>query len=128
MAGSKRYFVAGNSTLAEALALRFGLEKAREAGLGWVLLETDSETLVKNCVGSCSGETHVMMIVEDIRSMVNIVQGIEITHCRRDANKVAHTLARLGKSPFFEQTWLEEVPDSCNPLVLDDVKREPNIR
>ncbi|KAL8543065.1 hypothetical protein ACS0TY_003805 [Phlomoides rotata] len=123
MAGSKRCLAAGNSTLAEALALRFGLEKARKARPGWVLLESDSETLVKNCMGSCSGETHVRMI----RSMVNIVQGIEISHCRRDANKVAHTLARFGTSPYFEQIWLDEVPDSCNSLILDDVRREPII-
>ncbi|KAL8547597.1 hypothetical protein ACS0TY_007062 [Phlomoides rotata] len=75
MAGSKRCLSAGSSTLAEALALRFGLEKTREAGLGRVQLETDSETLVKNCTESGQGEAHVMMIVEDLKSMTRCEQG-----------------------------------------------------
>ncbi|KAL8535924.1 hypothetical protein ACS0TY_011538 [Phlomoides rotata] len=97
MAGSKRCHSAGSSTLAEALALRFGLEKTREAGLGRVQLESDSKILVKNCSGSSSGDAHVMMIVEDLKSMVNIVHGIEISHCRRDAQC----------SPYSRSSWNE---------------------
>ncbi|KAL8457339.1 hypothetical protein ACS0TY_035261 [Phlomoides rotata] len=122
MAGSKRCFSAGSSTLAKALALRFGLEKVREVGLGRVQVESDSEIMVMNCEGRCSGEAHVMMLVEDIRSMVDIVQGIEITHCRRDANKMAHTLVRrLGTNANLARGN----PDICNPFILDDVRREP---
>ncbi|KAL8474663.1 hypothetical protein ACS0TY_031200 [Phlomoides rotata] len=66
--------------MAEALAMRFGIERAREAGLGTMQVESDSKILVKTCKGEHIAKTYVMTLVEDIKGMVNTVQGIEFLH------------------------------------------------
>ncbi|KAL8541065.1 hypothetical protein ACS0TY_002374 [Phlomoides rotata] len=109
-------FSDGTNTLAEALALRFGLVRALEAGLGSMQAESDLKILIKTCKGEHTAEAYVMTLVEDIKSMGHIVQGIEFLHVRRDANKVAHTLARFGSSSVFEQVWLEEALKSVTHL------------
>ncbi|KAL8487078.1 hypothetical protein ACS0TY_023674 [Phlomoides rotata] len=118
----------GEQHFGGGVGLSFSLSRALEAGLGSVQVETDSEILVKVCKGECTAETYVTALVEDIKSMGNTVQGIEFLHARRDANKVAHTLALYAPSPNFEQIWIEEIPDICNSFILKDVRREPNSR
>ncbi|KAL8557148.1 hypothetical protein ACS0TY_004560 [Phlomoides rotata] len=88
-------------------------------------MESDSEVLIKTIRGERTAEDYIMLIVEDIRSMANIVQCSKFLFTKRDANKVAHTLARYGPTLDFEQIWMEETPEICNPLILNDVRCVP---
>ncbi|KAL8505170.1 hypothetical protein ACS0TY_016399 [Phlomoides rotata] len=115
------------STLAEALALKFGITATLEAGLGGIQVESDSELLIRTIQGDQTEEAYIMAIVEDIRSMSNIVQCSDFLFTRRDVNKVAHTLARYGTTTNFEQFWMEETTEICNRFISNDVRPLPTL-
>ncbi|KAL8549394.1 hypothetical protein ACS0TY_008287 [Phlomoides rotata] len=67
LAGATRYKATkGNSTLIEALALRFGFEAASTHGLRIHILESDSKTLIGCLTGNLNGDAAMSLIVGDI--------------------------------------------------------------
>lgn len=127
LTGAKRSNGDGDSTLANALALRFGIQSALKAGVRVNFFETDSENLVKEIWEDRVDSVYVMVIVDEIRSMVNNVPGTAFKWCGRDANKVTHTLAHFGDCNSFEYLWVGEAHSICSPFLQKDVRREPTF-
>ncbi|KAL2898755.1 Alanine--tRNA ligase [Bienertia sinuspersici] len=48
--------------------------------------------------------------IEDIQVMASYCTRVDYSHVKRDANQVAHKLARLSSSFDEMRVWLEEVP------------------
>ncbi|KAL8460565.1 hypothetical protein ACS0TY_032184 [Phlomoides rotata] len=102
LAGSKRCLAEGSSTMAEALALRFGPTRALEAGLGAMQAKMDSEILVRTCRGEHIAEAYVTTLVEDIKSMGNTVQaGPALTLWGPIAKKRGPDIGGSGLAPGF---------------------------
>ncbi|KAI4988860.1 hypothetical protein ZWY2020_036177 [Hordeum vulgare] len=59
-------------------------------------------------------------IFEDCFFMASEFSFTSFEHCNREANKVAHELARLAKS-FDMSEWIEEPLENIVHLLIDDV-------
>ncbi|KAL8491268.1 hypothetical protein ACS0TY_023054 [Phlomoides rotata] len=125
MAGAKRCAAAGdNSTIIEALALRFGLENVQENGLCNIILEVDSRNLWLAVRGEMEMDPSSMLVVGDIQHLARELHYFEISLVKREANKTAHALAHYGKDEGYESVWNENFP--CNWYIRNDVRLEPN--
>lgn len=127
LAGAKRERVAGASELAEAMALRFGLGISLQSGLSNLLVETDSEIVVRAIMRDNDVDPYTMLIIEDIKKLMDRSQTTKVTWLHRNANQVAHAIAHIGDVEGFEKIWIEDFPHCCNNLVVKDVGRQPNL-
>ncbi|KAL8547442.1 hypothetical protein ACS0TY_006969 [Phlomoides rotata] len=113
----------GNSTLAEAMALRFGLESSVENGITQLLMESDSENLIRALNREAEMEPYVMEVADDIRSLARSIDCSSFSYIQRTANKAAHSLTHIGIELNDVKIWIDEVPNCCNELILNDVRR-----
>ncbi|KAL8484126.1 hypothetical protein ACS0TY_026720 [Phlomoides rotata] len=125
LAGTKRCRARGNSTLVEALALRYGIQQALTSGLSSFQIETDSEILAMAIRGEGVHADYIMMLVENIRSLAKQANCRAVLFCKREANNVAHSLAQYGAFIQLEKLWSDNVPASCFRFLINDVRREP---
>ncbi|KAL8477044.1 hypothetical protein ACS0TY_029383 [Phlomoides rotata] len=124
LAGVKRCVVSGdNSTIIEALALRFGLEKVNEKGLRDLILEVDSQNLATAIRGELEVNPSTTLIIGDIKRMARQAQCSGINLIPREANDFVHALAHYGVGEDYECIWNENSP--CNWYISIDVRREP---
>ncbi|EEF36482.1 conserved hypothetical protein [Ricinus communis] len=87
LAGAKRVVMQCSSTVAEACSMRWALETIKACGIR--ILEVDG--LNDN---TCP-EIHEELLVQDIRADAKDLDVKSFTFTRRNANKVAHKLAKL---------------------------------
>ncbi|KAL8539218.1 hypothetical protein ACS0TY_001003 [Phlomoides rotata] len=106
LAGAKRFLVAAdNSTLIEALALRFGAASALNYGLAVALLESDSRNLVRAIRSNYEVDVLSTMIIDDIADLVCDLGVQDFSFVGREANRVAHFLAHSGTFVGSELVW-----------------------
>ena len=101
-----------DATTAEALALQRGFDLIDHIGCSPVIIETDSLEVCK----AYNGETEIWgpysAILADCFLRAQSIGSIQVQHCAREANMVAHHLAKFAlesNSAFF---W------DCDPLAL----------
>ncbi|KAL8491492.1 hypothetical protein ACS0TY_023199 [Phlomoides rotata] len=76
-----------NSTLIEAMALRFGTEMASRHEVHTQILESDSKSLIKCLKGGLSGDVATMLIVGDILDWAGPMDAVEFIFANRNANR-----------------------------------------
>ncbi|GAU43832.1 hypothetical protein TSUD_399260 [Trifolium subterraneum] len=74
------------------------MEEARHRGLNRVQFESDSKVLVEAIHMKRRGNSEFLSIVHDILSLMSSFINFEVKFVRRQANLVAHTLARAANS------------------------------
>ncbi|GAU50754.1 hypothetical protein TSUD_272690 [Trifolium subterraneum] len=82
----------------EAWALLLAMEEARHRGLNRVQFESDSKVLIEAIHMKRRGNSEFLSIVHDILSIMSSFLNFEVKFVRRQANSVAHTLARASNS------------------------------
>ncbi|GAU47873.1 hypothetical protein TSUD_404450, partial [Trifolium subterraneum] len=87
-----------SSVEGEAWALLLAMEEARHRGLNRVQFESDSKVLVEAIHMKRRGNSEFLSIVHDILSLMSSFINFEVKFLRRQANLVAHTLARAANS------------------------------
>ncbi|KAM1340608.1 hypothetical protein ACFX2H_038974 [Malus domestica] len=60
-------------------------------------------------------------IIEDIKFLLSLVAEALVAHIRRQANSLAHRLARYALHTGGDCTWFVEPPLIISDLVLEDV-------
>lgn len=103
--------VVGSPLCAEALAWRAAFDFAGLLGLGSLVMEGDSQLLVRCIRGEIACPTEVEVVVEDIRRYRNMVRECEVVFVRRSANGVADALAKDGLRGPGVRTWESRPPD-----------------
>ena len=109
----------------EVMAVRIGLIWAFEMGFSNILCESNSLQIVKASRDPSINLSSLGQLIEDIKSLAPAVTKVPITHVRRQANGVAHRLARLGLSVDQCVEWLGSPPSiiidvlaaDCHPTV-----------
>lgn len=105
--------------MAEALALRFGLNLATSVGCAKVIVNSDSTDVIMAMQdgGNTSGSS--VAILDNCFHMARDFTYVRYEHCHREANAVADELARICKfsSP---SSWFDEAPDAIIPLLVKD--------
>ena len=98
--------------MAELLAIRSGLIFARDSGLKICILESDSSLAVRAIHdGSSSGPGGA--IINDIQCLLKSGGDCLCQFVFREANMVAHVLAKHGLSVTSDLFWLEDFPPAA---------------
>jgi ribonuclease HI len=92
----------------------------KDVGFYEIILEGDAKQVVDD-VNSRSPKHDVSgLFVEGIRTEMQGLRGVTIAHVNREANNVAHLLAKEASTLEMDGVWLEE----CPTFILNAVLRE----
>ncbi|KAI4997390.1 hypothetical protein ZWY2020_052732 [Hordeum vulgare] len=106
--------------MAEALALKFGLTLAQKAGCNRLIINSDNSEVIEIMKDGGRSAGAPAAIFDDCFHYACDFVATRFEHCNREANKVAHELARLAR---FSQSsnWFEEPPLEIVTLLINDV-------
>jgi hypothetical protein len=110
-----------SATIVEAIAMREGLALANAAGCSWILTELDSMEVIQSCVGKDNWWEDSAAIYADCVDTVVSVGNVSFSHCLKEANKVAHMLARESFCNKLSCNWVEELLGFLLNDLLNDV-------
>ena len=109
----------------ETLAARRAVEFALELGFENIILEGDSDVLIK-LLNSCSRSLAPFgHLINDIMFLASRFTCFRATHVRRHCNKVAHLLARKSISFSPLSVWMEDVPPDLLSVIQADLNSRP---
>ena len=112
--------VVGNEE-AEVLACRHAVEFAMEAKFRELIIRGDNVNVIKTIMLPKANYSRLGHIYEDISCMALNLQTFSISCVKRNANSVAHALARYARQVDDEVVWLEESPPPIlEALYLDN--------
>ncbi|GAU24827.1 hypothetical protein TSUD_157400 [Trifolium subterraneum] len=109
-----------SSVEGEAWTLLLAMEEARHRGLDRVQFESDSKVLIDAIHMKCRGNSEFLSIVHDILSFMSSFLNFEVKFVRRQANSVAHTLARAANS-WTSFHRFENIPLCIEHLIINEM-------
>ncbi|XBH95674.1 hypothetical protein VPH35_086196 [Triticum aestivum] len=100
--------------MAEGLAIKFGLTLAQRAGCNRLIINSDNLEVIETMQDGGQSTGAAAAIFDDCFHYACDFIMTRFEHCNREANRVAHELARLAR---FSSTldWFEE---PINEIVL----------
>ena len=110
-----------DATTAEALALQKGFMLIEQLGCSPVTIETDSLELVQAFNGVFEVSSPYTAILVDCFLRSSRLGVITVQHCNREANRVAHNLARNAFDSNLSYCWDGEPPSFIMVDVINDV-------
>ncbi|GAB4841243.1 hypothetical protein Ancab_021976, partial [Ancistrocladus abbreviatus] len=114
-------FSRGTSTVLEAMAIRFVLTTIKTWGMTPLMIETNALQLVTEWNQITPSENELSLTLSYIKEIA-IMLGIEvISYCPREANSVAHSLARLAVDCLYDEVWKNYLPIAISKVVLKDL-------
>jgi hypothetical protein len=105
-------------TRAEATVLWHGVNLCIELGYQQVIFEVDSLRVVQALPQASPCLSPFGHLLDDIRTRLSGLHFGEVHHIYREANLVAHNLAKLAISSSMDHVWLEDYPSVVCPFVL----------
>ncbi|MFQ6667002.1 hypothetical protein Gotur_033172 [Gossypium turneri] len=103
--------------LAEAVACYQGLLFAKETSFVNVEVEGDVRVVIEKVIQGEDGRANLDSVIADIKAFKNYFHQISFKHVRREANQVAHIIAREGHSKSENTFWIEDIPAVARELV-----------
>ena len=110
-----------DASTAEATALQQGLMFIEKIGATPVIIETDSLELSQAYNGVTEIWSPYSAIITDCFIRAHRIGGITVQHCRREANMVAHKLARHVVDSNLSVFCDSDPPSLFLPDVMNDV-------
>ena len=105
----------------EAIAAVRALEFGYEIGLIEAILEGDSKLIVNSLKTGRANMASVEPLIQDATIFSALYTKLLYSHCRRDDNKLAHSLARFSIHVPNYSAWMEEVPHTLIFVAEQDV-------
>ena len=105
----------------KAIAVARALEFGHEIGPTEVILEGDSELIVNSLKSGRANMASVEPLIQDATIFSASYTKLLYSHCRRDGNKLAHSLARFSIHVPNYLAWMEEVPHTLLSIAEQDV-------
>ena len=122
VAGAAEIFSYASSVAsAEAMALYLGLRLVCDIGCSKITMESDCLELVTACNGGSEILASYTAILYDAFQLAHEISSIQFRHCPREANKLAHALARHAYDSTEMILWDDLPPNFLLPHVLNDV-------
>ena len=90
---------------------------AHEVGLRDVVIEGDSETIIKHFSSESDCLTSFGNMVENSKGAALNFHSCSFSHVKRNGNVVANKLAKLIKHSIVPQIWLKDVHSDATYLV-----------
>jgi ribonuclease HI len=110
-----------NPLMAEAIAMREGLKLANEIRCNMVQAESDSTGVIDACKGEDRWWDENAAIYADCVDLVTSIGDVSFSHCPREANKVAHELAKFSFANDLSCNWVDEPPSFLIDKLISDV-------
>ena len=110
----------------EAIANAQALEFGEEIGITKAVLEGDSELIINSLKGGGHSIVSVEPLLHDAIVFSNCYAKLLYSHCRRDGNRLAHSLARYSINVSSYVVWMEGVPNPLFIVVQQDVANLAN--
>ncbi|KAL2934062.1 Acrosin-binding protein [Bienertia sinuspersici] len=106
------------------MAVRHEVRVAVEARLRNLIIESDCLKVIQAVKQKKKESTAFGSIICDILHLVKSCSFVEFCHVKREANQVAHNLARVSSSYDEMYVWMEEAPSSIMHYVMADFMHE----
>ncbi|KAI4980504.1 hypothetical protein ZWY2020_020989 [Hordeum vulgare] len=123
-----RFIAGGNNKIdhcadvlmVEALALKFGLTLAQKAGCNRLIINSNNLEVIETMKDGGRSAGAAAAIFDDCFHYACDFVATRFEQCNKEANKVAHELARLAR---FSQSsnWFEEPPIEIVTLLINNV-------
>ncbi|XP_052484349.1 uncharacterized protein LOC128039806 [Gossypium raimondii] len=110
--------------LAEAIACFQRLLFAKETGFTKVEVEGDSRTVIEKINQEGFDRAYLDSVITDIKSIGRTFHRIRFKHARREANRVAHFIAREGNSKSENTFWMEDISTAVRDMVIAEETRD----
>jgi ribonuclease HI len=107
-------------TLAEALGAWHALLFCRKQRYTHVILEGDSQEVVKALRKEGPCWMSYGHIIEDTRSCFQFINPLEVNFVRREANRAAHVMAQYAISSQLNHVWMGECPPFIRNIVVSE--------
>jgi ribonuclease HI len=104
----------------EALALVEAMEEVIQRGLPFVIFESDSKLVVDAIRSRQSGVSEFSLLISHIQSLLRLHNYFEVKYVRRQANKVAHYLARTAFSMSRRRVF-DSVPPCIETYLNNEI-------
>ena len=106
--------------MAEALALKFGLNLAQRAGCNRLIINSDNLEVIETMQDGGQSAGAAAAIFDDCYHYACDFIMTKFEHCNREANKVAHQFARLARF-FSTSDWFKEPTSEIVTFLRNDV-------
>ena len=103
---------------AEAKVVEEGMLLAWDLGLKEIILECDSEMVVKALGDQSLMQISIQKVIEGIKEWLNCFMAWRVLHIRRSGNISAHIMARNAKMLNHCNIWVEDTP----PIIADQIQ------
>jgi hypothetical protein len=107
--------------MAKAIAMKEGLELANSLSMSRIQAESDSTEIINACKGDERWWNEASAVFADCVDLVTAIGDVFISHCPREANRVAHELDRFCFSNCSSCNWVDEPPRFLLESLLNDV-------
>ena len=106
---------------AEAFALKDGLMLAQQTGGNRIIIQSDCTEVTEIMSNGAFTANLAVAIYDECNIVWSGFQKISIEHVSRDANQVAHALARQAMISNENCMWDDEPPSFILPFLANDV-------
>jgi ribonuclease HI len=110
-----------SATMAEAYAMKEGLDLACRMGCNNIIAESDSLEVIAAMNDSETWWCEAAAVFAECVDKVTTIGAVSFMHIGREANQVAHELARDSYSSKLSCTWVDEPPRFILEKLLNDV-------
>jgi hypothetical protein len=101
--------------------MKEGLVLAEKLGCNRVIIESDSLETIEACSGEQMWSNESVAIYADCIDKVTTIGDVSFKFCPREANQVAHELAKYSYSNKISCTWDNDPPSFLLDRLLNDV-------
>ncbi|KAL5766400.1 hypothetical protein ACOSP7_017017 [Xanthoceras sorbifolium] len=101
----------------EAQALLYGMQLASESRLLPAVVESDSGSVINLLLSGYSVQLEIGLVLDDILSLRDSFDFIDVVFSSRSTNKVAHSLAKMALSHGLDLVLIEEVSPGLSKLI-----------
>ncbi|XP_058733327.1 uncharacterized protein LOC131604930 [Vicia villosa] len=105
---------------AEALALKEAILSAIDLHLEYVIFESDSQNTIHAICSDVNGFSEFGTIISSIRSLLDNFPNFEVKFVKRQANLVAHALAKAANF-WIRRSFFNVVPPCIDLLIINDM-------
>jgi ribonuclease HI len=110
-----------SAAMAEAAPIREGLALGDRLGCNRIIAESDSVETIEACSGDLRWWNESSAIFADCVDKAASIGSVTYKFCPREANQVAHTLARHSFSNKMNCNWDDDPPSFLLDSLLNDV-------
>jgi ribonuclease HI len=117
------FFISHVSTpmMTEAIAMREGLELANRLNMSRIQAESDSTEIIDACKEDERWWNEASAVFANCVDLVTTIGDVSFSHCPREANRVAHELARFCFLNCSSCNWVDEPPRFLLDSLINDV-------